>query len=43
MANFSPFEKDVLLKGALIVRAVGQRDGSPQLGKRVIVRACGYV
>jgi hypothetical protein len=43
MSDFSPFEQDVLLKGTLIVRAVGRRDGSPQRGKQVIARACGYV
>jgi hypothetical protein len=34
---------DVWLKGILVVRAVGRRDGRPQEGKRVSVRACGFV
>jgi hypothetical protein len=42
MSDFSPFESDVLLKGTLIVRAIGRRDGRPQSGRRVVVRACGY-
>jgi hypothetical protein len=43
MGDSSPFEQDVLLKGTLTVRAVSRRDGKPQRGQRVIVRACGYV
>jgi HEAT repeat protein len=43
MGDSSPFEQDVLLKGTLTVRAISRRDGSPQRGRRVVVRACGYV
>lgn len=43
MSEFSPFEQDVLLKGILIVQAVGRRDGRPQPRRRVVVRACGFV
>jgi hypothetical protein len=42
MGEFSPLEDDVWLKGTLIVRAVGRRDGKPQRGKRVVVRGCGF-
>jgi hypothetical protein len=43
MESFSPFDDDVLLKGTLIVLAVGRRDRQPLHGRTVVVRACGFV
>jgi hypothetical protein len=42
MDDFCPLEDDVWLKGTLIIRAVS-RKGQPQPGKRVMVRACGFI
>jgi hypothetical protein len=41
--GFSPLDDDVYLKGTLTVRVVGRGDGRPQHGKRVLVKACGFV
>jgi hypothetical protein len=43
MEDFCPLQDDVWLKGTLVVRAVSRQGGRPQPGKRVRVRACGYV
>jgi hypothetical protein len=42
MGDWSPLERDVLLKGLLTV-VVRRRDGSPCRGERVVVRGCGFV
>jgi hypothetical protein len=42
MSDWSPLEDDVLLKGMLLVIVRGN-DGQPRAGKRVTVRACGFV
>ena len=41
MNDFPPLEKDVWLTGTLVVHAVGRRDRSPQVGRRVLVKSCG--
>jgi hypothetical protein len=43
MDDWSPLEKDVLLKGSLLVRVIGRRDRRPRAEKRVVVRGCGFV
>jgi hypothetical protein len=43
MENSSPFEKDVWLKGEILVIVRGQRDGRPRVGQQVVVYACGFV
>lgn len=43
MDNWSPFEKDVWLKGELLVIVRGKDDGRPLAGQRVVVSACGFV
>jgi hypothetical protein len=43
MENRSPFEKDVWLKGEVLVIVRGKRDGRPRAGERVAVHACGFV
>ena len=42
MGDWSPLEDDVLLKGTLTV-IVRRRDGRPCVGRRVVVRGCGFV
>jgi hypothetical protein len=42
MNDWSPLEDDVLLKGRLAV-LVRRPDGRPCAGRRVVVRACGFV
>ena len=42
MGDWSPLEDDVLLKGMLTV-LVRRPDGRPYPGRRVAVRACGFV
>lgn len=42
MAEFSPLEDDVLLKGSLLIVVRG-RDGQPRPGKQVQVRGCGFI
>jgi hypothetical protein len=42
MSEWSPLERDVLLKGSLTV-VVRRRDGSPCSGQRVSIRGCGFV
>ena len=38
-----PLEDDVLLTGTLVVQAVGRVDRKPLSGRRVKLRACGFV
>jgi hypothetical protein len=42
MSEWSPLERDVLLKGLLTV-VVRRPDGRPSRGQRVRVHGCGYV
>jgi hypothetical protein len=42
MSEWSPLERDVLLKGLLTV-VVRRRDGRPASGQRVSIRGCGFV
>lgn len=42
MGEWSPLDDDILLKGTLLVRVTGRRDGRPLAGKRVTVRGCGF-
>ena len=42
MEDWSPLEKEVWLKGTLLVSVRG-RDGRPRPGKRVVVKGCGFV
>ena len=42
MSDWSPLEEDVYLKGTLTV-VLRRRDGRPCRGRRVTVRACGFV
>lgn len=42
MSDWSPLGDDVLLKGTLTV-LVRRPDGRPYPGRRVVVRACGFV
>jgi hypothetical protein len=43
MAEWSPLEDGVLLKGTLRVIVRNRRDGQPRVGQRVAVRGCGFV
>lgn len=43
MDDWSPLEQDVLLKGTLLVRVISKRDGTPRVGKKIAVFACGFV
>jgi hypothetical protein len=38
----SPFERDVLLKGSLLVRVTAAADGRPVAGAELLVGACGF-
>ena len=42
MADWSPLEDGVLLKGTLTV-VVRRPDGRPRAGWRVVVKGCGFV
>jgi len=39
----SPLERDVFLKGTLLIIVRGRRDGRPKPHQRVLVQACGFV
>jgi hypothetical protein len=43
MSEWSPFEKDVLLKGILLVRVTGRRDRRPRANQQVAISACGFI
>lgn len=40
--DWTPLQRDVSLKGSVLV-VVRARDGSPRVGKKVIVRGCGFL
>lgn len=42
MRDDSPFERDVLLKGVLLVRVTDRASGLPLSGREIVVGACGF-
>jgi hypothetical protein len=42
MADWSPLENEVYLKGTLTVIVLGSK-GQPREGQRVTIRGCGFV